>query len=294
MRAPPSPKPRPAGVPSGPLVLEHVVLPGDSGPASELLARLSGLSRSAGKDAMVKGAVWLRRPGAPGGERRLRRASAELKPGDRVTLCYDPTVLAVVPPAATLLADRGAYTVWRKPAGLLAQGTRFGDHASLLRQAEKTGGRQRPVYPVHRLDREVSGVMLVAHTPAAARGLSAVLQAEATEKVYRAEVRGDVAAGRGPVGRIDLALDGRPALTEYRVEHYDPTRDASVVEVRIHSGRLHQIRRHLAAIGHPVLGDPRYGRGNADPRGLQLVASRLAFRCPMRRERVVFEADKSL
>lgn len=294
MRAPPSPKPRSAGVPSGPVVLEHVVLPGDSGPASELLARLSGLSRSTVKDAMVKGAVWLRRPGAPGGERRLRRASAELKPGERITLCYDPAILAVVPPAATLLADRGAYTVWHKPAGLLAQGTRFGDHASLLRQAEKAGGRPRPVYPVHRLDREVAGVMLVAHTPAAARSLSAALQAEDTEKVYRAEVRGDLGARNGPRGRIDLPLDGKAALTDYRVEHYDPTRDASVVEVRIRSGRLHQIRRHLAAVGHPVLGDPRYGRGNADPRGLQLVASRLAFRCPVRRERVVFEADKSL
>lgn len=272
-------------------VLEHRVLPGEEAAASELLARLCGLSRSAVKDAMVKGAVWLRRAGARGGERRLRRATTELKPGDHITLCHDPAVLGVVPPAATLLADRGGYTVWLKPAGLLAQGTRFGDHASLLRQAEKAGGRPRPVFPVHRLDREVAGIMVVAHTPAAARQLSAALHAHDTEKAYRAEVRGDLAARHSAAGRIDLPLDGRPALTEYRVERYDRARDASVVQIRIRTGRTHQIRRHLAALGHPVLGDPRYGRGNADPRGLQLLATRLAFRCPLRGDRVAFEAD---
>ena len=287
---PPSSPPAP-GPQAGRFVLEHRVLPGEEAAASELLARLCGLSRSAVKDAMVKGAVWLRRPGTPGGERRLRRATTELKPGDHITLCHDPAIRCVVPPDATLLEDRGDYTVWLKPAGLLAQGTRFGDHASLLRQAEKAGGRPRPVFPVHRLDREVTGIMVVAHTPAAARRLAATLQAEDTEKTYRAEVRGDLAARHGTIGRIDLPLDGRTALTEYRVERYDRARDASVVQIRIRTGRTHQIRRHLAALGHPVLGDPRYGRGNADPRGLQLVAAGLTFRCPLRGDRMAFATD---
>ena len=277
-----------------PQVLEHEVQGADPRVASELLALLSGLPRARVKDAMVKGAVWLRRPGAGGGERRLRRASTELRAGDRVAIYYDPRILDLDPPAAVCLADREAYSVWHKPAGLLAQGTRYGDHASLLRQAEKARGRPRPVFPVHRLDREASGLMLVAHTHAAARTLTAELALDSTEKVYRAEVRGDLAARHGDRGRIDLPLDGRTALTEYRVLGYDPGADASRVEVRIHTGRLHQIRRHLAALGCAVLGDPRYGRGNADPRGLRLVATRLALRCPVAHRPVTFDLPADL
>jgi tRNA pseudouridine32 synthase/23S rRNA pseudouridine746 synthase len=281
------------GVKPGPastrIVVEHRVRPGDPLRASELLVGLSGLSRTAVKDAMVKGAVWLRRPGSAGGERRLRRASAELRPGDTVAIYYDPEILRREPPTATCVEDRGAYSVWNKPAGLLAQGTRFGDHASLLRQAEKAFGRPRPVFLVHRLDREASGLMVIAHTPAAARELSRALSAADTEKRYRAEVRGDLAATHGQEGRIDLPLDEKPATTAYRVVAYDPTTDASRLEAWIRTGRLHQIRRHLAATGHPVLGDPRYGLGNADPRGLQLVAVRLAFRCPLQGRPVAFD-----
>lgn len=257
--------------------------------ASELLAALSRLPRARVKDAMLKGAAWLRRPGSPGGERRLRRASAELRVGDVLALYYDRRVLDLQPPRALCLADRGAYSVWYKPSGLLAQGTRFGDHASLLRQAEKAHGQPRPVLAVHRLDREAAGLMLVAHDRKAARSLAAELAATATEKAYRVEVRGDLAAERGAQGRIDLPLDGKPALTEYRVEGYNLTTDASVVSVRIRTGRTHQIRRHLAALGHPVLGDPRYGRGSPHPDGLRLIATRLALRCPVTRRPVAFE-----
>jgi tRNA pseudouridine32 synthase/23S rRNA pseudouridine746 synthase len=270
-------------------VIRHQVTGADPKVASELLCHLSGLSRAAVKQAMVKGAAWLRRPGAPGGERRLRRATTALRPGDVVALYYDPEILRVDPPAATCLADLGAYSVWWKPAGLLAQGTRFGDHASLLRQAEKASGRPRPVFLVHRLDREASGLMLVAHAPAAARDLSRALADEATVKGYRAEVAGDVRARHGPRGVIDLPIDGRPALTEFSVEDYDPRADTSVLEVRIRTGRPHQIRRHLAAVGHPVLGDPRYGRDHPDPRGLRLTAIRLTLRCPVRGVQVTFE-----
>ena len=273
----------------GRVVVEHRVQAGDPLRASELLAGLSGLSRAAVKDAMLKGAVWWRRPGSAGGKKRLRRASAELRPGDAIALYYDPDILRREPPAATCLEDRGAYSVWHKPAGLLAQGTRFGDHASLLRQAEKGFGRPRPVYLVHRIDREAAGLMLIAHTPATARDLSRALAAADTEKRYRAEVRGDMAATHGRGGRIDLPLDDKPATTTYRVVSYDPATNASVLDVWIGTGRLHQIRRHLAAVGHPVLGDPRYGRGNADPRGLRLAAVRLALRCPVTGQRATFE-----
>ena len=80
-------------------------------------------------------------------------------------------------------------------------------------------------------------------------------------------------------------------LRRHVIPAADRARDASVVQIRIRTGRTHQIRRHLAALGHPVLGDPRYGRGNADPRGLQLVAAGLTFRCPLRGDRMAFATD---
>ncbi len=72
----------------------------------------------------------------------------------------------------------------------------------------------------------------------------------------------------------------KPAVTRYRAVCYEAALDRTVVEIRLETGRRHQLRRHFDAIGHPVLGDPRYGDGNQDPSGLQLWASSLAFTCP--------------
>src|SRR5690606_8635717 len=108
------------------------------------------------KDAMNKGAVWHKRGSKT---RRLRRATQILSAGDELALYYNPDVLALVPPAPVLLADESQYSVWIKPAGLLAQGSQEGDHCALLRLAELALGR--PVFLVHRLDREAAGLMLI-------------------------------------------------------------------------------------------------------------------------------------
>jgi len=255
-------------------VIGAVVGPGASPVASELLAGLSGLSRIKVKDAMQKGAVLLRRPRAKAV--RLRRARAVLQAGDEVTLSYDDELLARVPPTPDCRLDAGRYSVWFKPAGLMTQGTAFGDHCALLRLAELQL-RPRPVYPVHRLDREAAGLVLLAHDGAAAAVFSRLFAERAIAKGYRVEVRG---RPENEIGRIDLPLDGRPALTRYRLTAYDPALDSSALEVETATGRKHQIRRHLALVGVPVIGDPRYGRGNKDPGGLRLTAHRLAFQCP--------------
>ena len=159
----------------------------------------------------------------------------------------------------------------------MAQGTDYGDHCSLLRQAELHFKPARAAYPVHRLDREASGLMLVAHDAEAAARLSALFRDNQIEKLYGVRVRGAAPQERGT---IDLPLDDKPALTHYIVRDYDGTHDISTLEVRIESGRLHQIRRHLALIDLPVLGDPRYGTGNKNTEGLQLQAISLEFICP--------------
>ncbi len=259
----------------------RVVAAPDPRGACEFLAQHSGLSKSRVKDAMVKGAAWLTRAGA--GRKRLRRATAELRNGDRLELFYDENILAQAPPMCALLLDRKYYSAWDKPAGMLAQGTEFGDHNSVLRLAEQYFQPPRPAYLVHRLDREARGVMLVAHSSAAAARLSTLFQANQIEKRYDVWVRGRV---RPETGSIDAPLDGKSALTRFRVLRYDTERDATRLDVSIATGRLHQIRRHFEHLGHPVLGDPRYGKGNKNEEGLQLVAVGLRFTCPFQGDHV--------
>jgi tRNA pseudouridine32 synthase/23S rRNA pseudouridine746 synthase len=259
-------------------------------PASvcEALALHTGLSKTRIKQAMIKGAVWIQH--AQGKTQRIRRATTAVRPGDRVTLYYDPALLGRTAPAACCLEHRGTYSIWYKPAGLMSQGTRYGDHCSLVRQIEGGFKTKRRVYPVHRLDREVSGVIIVAHTSDAAARLSALLRRGGIEKHYQVRVRGDLSQ-HPSLGCIDIPLDGKPSRSRYEVLRYDPENDQSTARVTIATGRLHQIRRHFDLIGHPVMGDPRYGRSNACENGLQLVAYAVEFICPFNSEKVHIAID---
>jgi len=266
--------------------LRITITPEDVGTACDLIAARAGLAKSRVKDAMCKGAVWLTEK--RGGRKRLRKATAQQRPGDILELSYDPRLLAVKPPLAQCLHDARQYSVWLKPAGLLAQGTDYGDHCSLVRQAEVHFRLKRPVLPVHRLDREAAGLMILAHSKTAAAKLSKLLQDNAIDKQYRVTVLGRPSPEQGV---IELQLDHKPAVTCYALTTYDPATDTSVVEVTLKTGRLHQIRRHFALLGHPVLGDPKYGVGNKNTTGMELVAHRLAFLCPFTRKEVCISLD---
>jgi tRNA pseudouridine32 synthase/23S rRNA pseudouridine746 synthase len=252
----------------------------------DFLHQHSGLSKQQLKDAANKGAVLLRRAGSA---RRVRRAKTELRSGDRIELHYDRDLLALQPPAARCIADHGSYSLWYKPAGLLAQGNEFGDHSALTRQAELAWTPPRQVWVIHRLDREAAGLMLLAHSKQAAAKLSQQFQHNQVQKQYRVQVLGNIGAVLGQQGCIDQALDGKAALTDFQVLDWDAQTQRSTLQVTIHTGRLHQIRRHFAEAGFPVIGDPRYGTGNKTVEGLRLVAVSLAFLCPQRRTRVAFE-----
>ncbi len=242
----------------------------------DFLAHHTGVSKLRIKDAIGKGAVWLKHGSRK--PQRIRRVTQALAVGDIVSLYYDTKILGTIPPAARCLQDLGAYSIWHKPAGLMVEGSRFGDHATLARQIEIHFPRRR-CFIVHRLDREASGIMLVAHKPQAAARLSELFQQRQIVKEYIIEVRGDL-RGLGTSGSISLDLDTKSCVTEYTIDTYLPEHDATRVLVRPQTGRYHQIRRHFAAIGFPVLGDPKYGQNNTDPRGLRLAATRLSFVCP--------------
>ncbi len=243
--------------------------------ACDFVAAKTGLSKSRVKDAMNKGALWLVRKG----ERRirLRKASFVLKTGDAIKLYYDEKILKAEAPQAVCLVDYKHYSLWSKPAGLLTQGTDYGDSGSLLRQVELFFKSTREVYPVHRLDREAEGLILVAHSRRATARLSALFQTRQVVKRYRVEVLGLPAADDA---MIDLPLDGKAARSRYRVIFRDSGAGRAVLEVEIETGRLHQIRRRLADIGHPVMGDPRYGTGNRNGEPMRLCACELSWRCP--------------
>ena len=268
------------------LSFTKTVGPKDATTACDFLASFSSLSKSRIKEAMTKGAVWLKRQN--GKQQRLRRATASLKPGDILSIYYDQALLSIVPPRAELISDQRRYSVWFKPAGLMSQGTKYGDHCSLLRQVELFYQPKRSAYLLQRLDREAAGIMLLAHDRIAAGRLSRLFQTRQVIKRYTAHVLGKFSETRLQ-GRIDLKLEGKSAETEFEFVRYDPVTRTSEVRLVIRTGRKHQIRRHLEMIGHPVIGDPRYGEGNKNTEGLQLMATALEFDCPFNKKRLIFE-----
>jgi 23S rRNA pseudouridine1911/1915/1917 synthase len=191
-----------------------------------------------------------------------------------------------------------------KPAGLVVHAAPGHRGETLVdRLGELLSGGEDPERPgiVHRLDKDTSGLMLVARGDEAHRRLAAAIKAREVERTYLALVEGRPRSRTGtidaPLGRDYRAPERRAvggrapreARTHFSVVETLPA-DA-LVEARLETGRTHQIRAHFAAIGHPVAGDPRYGY--AGRHGLErqfLHSARLGFRHPFTGERMGFES----
>jgi tRNA pseudouridine32 synthase/23S rRNA pseudouridine746 synthase len=264
---------------------EHIVVESPAGNAVDLLHDASGLSKGQLKAAMNKGAVWLTRGK---NTQRLRRAKRELRTGDEIHLYYDPEVLAEIPAEPKLVADVGGYSVWNKPYGLRSQGSKWGDHCTVTRWAERHLLPDRPAFVVHRLDRAANGLILVAHSKSMAAALSSLFQDRNIEKRYRAWVSGDFSRQSSRL-RADTPIDGKQAISEITFVRQENGR--SLVDVRIETGRKHQVRRHLAESGFPIIGDRLYGAAANNDVDLQLTAYLLAFQCPVAGEPVEYRLD---
>ena len=243
-----------------------------------VVAFLTGLPRSEVAELVANGAVRL--DGAAVQTRSRRVAEGDIVEVDVPEavdshLIADPTVDVPV-----VHADDHVIVV-DKPAGLVVH-PGAGRHDAtpvhgllhLFPDLADVGDRDRPGI-VHRLDKGTSGLMVVARTPSALLDLTAQLKRRDVERRYLALVVGDVVAGGGvvdaPVGRsarqptrMAVTARGRAARTRYEVlERYTDPVAATLLECRLETGRTHQVRVHLAAIGHPVAGDTRYGRTDA-------------------------------
>lgn len=203
-----------------------------------------------------------------------------------------------------IYADEALIVVDKAPGRVVHPAAGHGGDTlvnALLARFPELGARFEGERPgiVHRLDRDTSGVIVIARTPAVANALRAAFKARAVDKVYLALARGrvdppagviDAAIGRDPKRRQRMAVlpGGRPARTRYRL--IGDAHGVSWLELRPESGRTHQIRAHLRAIGHPVLGDPVYGRSSRRIGRTALHAWRIGFEHPVTARRIEFEA----
>lgn len=253
--------------------------------ALETLEKLTELSRGALKNAAQLGAVWLQSKGKP---QRLRRLKKQLKPGQQLYFYYNPEILSQTIVPALCLADEKDYSVWIKPRGMASQGSKWGDANSIGRHVEQK--LQRPTFVVHRLDKMTAGLIILSHRKSLVQEFTTKFINNDIQKIYWAVVEGIIETEQCA---IEHTLDDKKALSLVRLLATDSERNLSLVEVQIQTGRKHQIRRHMAAIEHPVLGDRLYGSENTDV-DLQLVAQKLRFGCPVTDSGKVYQLPEQL
>jgi 23S rRNA pseudouridine1911/1915/1917 synthase len=272
---------------------------GTTGRIDRFVADATGLSRSHVQKLISDGRLTV--------DGIAVRANAIVPAGSEVRLDVpEPRALDLAPAPdihLQIVYEDDDLLIVDKPAGLVVHpspGHHDGDtlvNALLARAggAEYGGiaGVARPGI-VHRLDRDTSGLLMVAKHDAAQRSLMAQLKARRIRKAYQALVAGSVSAavgrieapiGRDPKHRTRMAVvpDGRPSITGYRVR--ERFAGWTLLELDLVTGRTHQIRVHLDAIGHPIAGDPLYGtgtsrRGPDDLERLFLHAWRLELAAP--------------
>jgi len=275
-----------------------------------LVSLLEGQSRSQIQKLIADGRVAV--------SRGVARANLTMREGDRVTVDIPeaaPSTVAGEALPLEIIHQDADVAVLNKPAGMVvhpaaghASGTLVNALIHHIPDLSGIGGETRPGI-VHRLDRGTSGVMVIAKNDAAHKELSRQFHDREVEKEYIALVWGvvqagrriDASIGRDPTNRQKMsarAKHAREAVTRITRVHHMP--GVTLCQVAIHTGRTHQIRVHLSAIGHPIVGDALYGgvhrRVLGDIRAVQrlkrpfLHAERLMFHHPRDGRRMEFTA----
>lgn len=223
--------------------------------------------------------------------------AAEAQPQDiPISVLYEDADVIVIDKESGMVVHPAAGN----PDGTLVNAVLFhcGDLSGI-------GGVERPGI-VHRLDKDTSGCIVVAKNDAAHLSLTTQFARRITSKVYLAVVQGRpkedegtvfTNIGRHPVNRMKMCVvnpgSGKPAITDWRVLHYDASTDSTLVMCTLHTGRTHQIRVHMLHLGHPLVGDCIYAhpqRQKAKPGRLMLHAWQLAFNHPQSGRRIAVTA----
>lgn len=275
--------------------------------AAEIEEEELDLSRERLKQLILEGLVQVN-------GKAVMKPSTGLQGGDMVALTVPeakPLNLAAEPIPLDVVYEDGALLVVNKPAGMLTHPTgrtRTGTlvNALLSHCGDSLSGINGVIRLgiVHRLDRDTSGLLVVAKTDAAHHGLATQIKTKTARREYFSLVQGkfetdagtvDAPIGRNPKQRDKMCVTsaGRSAVT-----HWDVTERLgdkfAWLRLRLETGRTHQIRVHMAHIGHPVFGDPLYGSGlekilKITTQGQCLQAFRLGFTHPVRQEPMTFE-----
>jgi len=253
------------------------------------------LSKQKIKQIMQKGCVWIEKSSRHKDQKqyiqRLRRAKKILSKGETLHFYYDETILDTEPAEATLVKDEGDYSIWNKPSGMLSQGSKWGDHCTINRWVEKHLKPERPAFIVHRLDRAASGLIIIAHKKSIASSFANLFKEHKIQKQYGVSVEGDFSSlleSINSVKTINSNIDNKHAVSHCHFISYNKSTNESALTVEIETGRKHQIRKHLAALQFPVVGDRLYGSGK-NKEDLKLKAVHLSFICPVMGENKLFE-----
>lgn len=266
-------------------IREALVGAGDSGTRLDrfLAQSLPDISRSRVQSLIAQGAVSIN------GE-TIGDADRAVKPGEVCCIQVPPPTLAEPEPQdipLNIVYEDSDLVVVDKPAGLVVHPAAGNPDGTLVNallahctDLAGVGGVARPGI-VHRLDKDTSGVLVAAKNEAAMLGLSKQFSMHSVERAYSAVIWGaprrkegliEGNLGRNPFDRKKIAVlrsGGKPARTRYRVEQRYSAHDrpfAALLECRLETGRTHQIRVHLAHLGHPLIGDTVYGRRRSAPR----------------------------
>ncbi len=266
------------------------------------LSMLTGCSRAEASQMIADGVVSV-------DERQVTKASTSLSEGSLLDAVLPVVHELVVEPEAAVdvevVEEAASFIVVNKrfdqvvhPGAGNAQGTliagvlaRYPEIAELPSQG--CGEANRPGV-VHRLDKGTSGLLVIARTPQGFASLTEQIAERSMRRRYLGVVEGLLENEQGiieaPIGRspstptrMTVRADGRPARTDYEVVDRAKSSARTLVALSLHTGRTHQIRVHMAAIGHPIVNDPRYGQRNERDLGsdrLALHAGRLAFEDP--------------
>ena len=277
-------------------------VPADSEPdrLDRQLAKLAGISRGEARRLLDAGGVWLN-------GKRVRNASRAAGPGQEIRCRLDAAKVAAVAKAALeagpqprwVHKERTVGILW-KPGGIVVSASKSTVHGTLEAWVRAQSTIEYVAFH-HRLDRDAQGLICVALHKTANAGMAQAFRERKAKRVYRVLVEGRVDAAKGTwhhlqlrkrQRRYALPFDGGDQLgdgqemkaTFRRVQVYG---ERTLLEVRLQTGRTHQVRLQCQSVGHPVVGDTLYGR--RDPLGLCLQAMMLRLPHPTSRGRLEFE-----